>query len=32
VFEPGTGQVVNKTDRRELIPYNYLVFSVSRLE
>jgi hypothetical protein len=30
VYHPGSGQVVNKANPRELIPYNYLVFSVSR--
>lgn len=32
VYHPGTGQIVNKSDNRSLIPYNYLVFSVSRYE
>jgi hypothetical protein len=32
VYHPGTGQIVNTDDKRTLIPYNYLVFSVSRYE
>jgi hypothetical protein len=32
VYHPGTGQIVNKDDKGSLIPYNYLVFSVSRYE
>ena len=32
VYTPGNGQVVNKTDPTMLIPYNYVVFSVSRYE
>jgi hypothetical protein len=30
VFNPANGQVVNKAEPTELIPYNYVVFSVSR--
>ena len=30
VYQPGSGQVVKKENERELIPYNYLVFGVSR--
>jgi hypothetical protein len=30
VFNPANGQVVNKAEPTQLIPYNYLVFSVSR--
>jgi hypothetical protein len=30
VFNPANGQVVNKAEPGQLIPYNYLVFSVSR--
>ncbi len=30
VYDPNTGQILNDYDRTELIPYNYLVFSVSR--
>jgi hypothetical protein len=32
VYSPANGQIVNKADPRQLIPYNYLVFSVSRYE
>ncbi len=32
VYHPGTGQIVKEDDNRTLIPYNYLVFSVSRYE
>ena len=32
VYHPGTGQIVNRDDKRTLIPHNYLVFSVSRYE
>jgi hypothetical protein len=32
VYHPGTGQIVKVDDKRTLIPYNYLVFSVSRYE
>jgi hypothetical protein len=30
VFNPGNGQVVHRDDTTRLIPYNYVVFSVSR--
>jgi hypothetical protein len=30
VYNPANGQVVNKMDPTRLIPYNYIVFSVSR--
>ena len=30
VYDPTSGQVVNKSDSAELIPYNYVVFGVSR--
>ncbi|HEY4678166.1 MAG TPA: hypothetical protein VIJ01_13430 [Candidatus Angelobacter sp.] len=30
VFDPSTGQVVNRAEGKRLIPFNYLVFSVSR--
>jgi len=30
VYNPNTGQIVNKQTPTQLIPYNYLVFSVSR--
>jgi hypothetical protein len=29
-FDPSNGQIVSKEDTRKLIPFNYLVFSVSR--
>jgi hypothetical protein len=32
VYDPASGQVVNKAMPGQLIPYNYLVFSVSRYE
>lgn len=32
VYNPGGGQVVNNADPTRLIPYNYIVFSVSRQE
>lgn len=32
VFQPHTGQIVGKDDAAALIPYNYIVFSVSRYE
>lgn len=32
VYAPNTGQVVNKKDPAQLIPYNYIVFGVSRYE
>lgn len=32
VYHPGNGQIVKRDDGRTLIPYNYLVFSVSRYE
>ena len=30
VFNPASGQVVNRAEPTQLVPYNYLVFSVSR--
>jgi hypothetical protein len=30
VYNPSSGQVVSQVDRQQLIPYNYLVFSISR--
>lgn len=30
VYDPRTGEIVNIDDRNLLIPYNYLVFSISR--
>ncbi|MEZ4524967.1 MAG: hypothetical protein R2941_03495 [Desulfobacterales bacterium] len=32
VYHPGNGQIVNKEDSTKLIPYNFIVFSVSRYE
>ena len=32
VYHPTSGQVVNKDDPTQLIPYNYLVFSVSQYD
>jgi hypothetical protein len=32
VFQPASGQMVNRDDPKKLIPYNYLVFGVSRYE
>jgi hypothetical protein len=32
VYDPSSGQVVNDYYRTELIPYNYIIFSVSRYE
>lgn len=32
VYNPTNGQIVNKGDPAQLIPYNYIVFSVSRYE
>ncbi|MEP0884628.1 hypothetical protein NDI49_24065 [Trichocoleus sp. ST-U3] len=32
VYDPSSGQVVNDYDRTELIPYNYIIFSVNRYE
>jgi len=32
VYNPTNGQVVNQTDTMQLIPYNYVVFGVSRYE
>jgi hypothetical protein len=31
-YNPSTGQVVKKDDKAELIPYNYVVFGVSRCD
>jgi hypothetical protein len=30
LYDPKTGQIVNDYDRTQLIPYNYIIFSVSR--
>lgn len=32
VYNPANGQVVSRTDPKELVPYNYIVFGVSRIE
>ena len=32
VFDPGMGQVVKRSDHQQLIPFNYLIFSISRYE
>ncbi len=32
VYNPASGQVVKKANPQQLIPYNYLVFSISRYE
>jgi len=32
VYNPNNGHVVNATDTKQLIPYNYIVFGVSRYE
>ena len=32
VYNPTSGQVANKADLTQLIPYNYLIFSISRYE
>ena len=32
IYQPSTGQIVNHASPRDLIPYNYLVFSISRYE
>ena len=32
VYDPGRDQVVKRTDHQRLIPYNYLIFSISRYE
>ncbi len=32
VYQPQTGQIINKEDSHKLIPYNYIVFSVSRYD
>jgi hypothetical protein len=31
-YNPSTGQVVKKADKKELLPYNYVVFGVSRCD
>ncbi|MFZ3326736.1 MAG: hypothetical protein WA231_12955 [Methylocella sp.] len=32
VYDPSTGMIVSKKNPDELVPYNYLVFGVSRIE
>ena len=32
IYDPETGQVVAKKDREKLIPYNYVILSISRYE
>jgi hypothetical protein len=32
IYNPSSGQIVNKAEPTQLIPYNYLVYSVSRYE
>ena len=32
VFDPQNGRLVSRTDPTQLIPYNYLVFGISRSE
>jgi len=32
VYNPNNGQIVSQADHQETIPYNYLVFSISRYE
>ena len=32
VYHPTLGQVVKRSDQQQPIPYNYLVFSLSRYE
>jgi hypothetical protein len=32
LYNPNNGQGVNRIDPKQLIPYNYLVFSISRYE
>jgi len=32
VFQPSSGQLVSAADKKQIIPYNYLVFGVSRYE
>ena len=31
-YHPSTGHIVNKEDPTQLVPYNYLVYSISRIE
>ncbi len=32
VYHPTLGQIVKRSDQRQLIPYNYLIFSISRYD
>jgi hypothetical protein len=32
IYDQGTGQIVSRDDRSELIPYNCILFSVSRYQ
>jgi hypothetical protein len=32
MYNPISGNIVNRTDSKQLVPYNYLVFSISRYE
>jgi len=32
IYNPASGQVVSKQDHTQLIPYNYIIFSVSRYD
>jgi len=31
-YNPKSGEIVNNDDHSQLIPYNYLVFSINRYE
>lgn len=31
-FDPRSGEIVNRDDNSQLIPYNYLVFGINRYE
>ncbi len=32
IYHPGIDQVVQRTDPQQFIPYNYLIFSISRYD
>lgn len=32
IYQPQIGQIVNKSDQKQLIPYNYIIFGVNRYE
>jgi hypothetical protein len=32
IYQPQVGQIVNKLDKHQLIPYNYIIFGVNRFE